>query len=234
MATLLKTGEMASPSVLFVVSFMLLSCGPDHAVHRPGSFRVNSEDLSILLKKGRIFAVADAVRANETLRLADDNSDCMILETQKDMATGKILREIYSNTKMPPLHEAYVPNYLKGFFDKRSSEFGITGDELYPSENFTVRHSSTLVSFFLDRKFKGIPVRNAFIEAVFQIDDNGMLHLREILNRSYGKIGTEPDQTDSALLMTDVDFSDDLGQVSALARRRVILPILKGPNTYEF
>ena len=212
---------------------MLGGCGNPHFGGQDGVASMEGKDFSSMLQGGR--RVSYQLFQPKSLGLAltylaENPTVATILDDNGSKYTGF---ESYDTTKMTPVSEEDLASYAVAQLEAKSATLGVETDELVKSPQFITRVSDRLLMVNFTRTFRGIKVRDAYVQLVFNRKDDGSLVLRELVNRSFGPItlandaASEADEADIAQLTPFKDFT-------TLRSERLILPRETAQGDYQF
>lgn len=96
----------------------------------------------------------------------------------------------WDTTQQDPLNSEQLPVEALAMIERFRDQLGVSASELKPSVQDTVNINDTLIVLNFDRFVDGLPVRDAYVQVFFSQDQDGFFRLREIVNRSGGKLET--------------------------------------------
>ena len=144
----------------------------------------NRQKLDILLKSGR---QPSAILSSESTPSLSLTSGPVVRQYQAP-GSEEITRILYNTSLMESIKHDNLETYALNFLSQLEGILHVTAAELSPAEVFTTQAKSSLLTLNYDRSFEGIPVKNARVTFVFSVVATGEYKLREISNKSYGRI----------------------------------------------
>ncbi|MFK7822581.1 MAG: hypothetical protein AB8G05_00365 [Oligoflexales bacterium] len=147
----------------------------------------NREKLYKLLKGGKQPASFLGKESTPSLSLA---SGPVVRQYQ---ATGseEISRILYNTNLMEKIKHSNLETYALNFLDQLEDILHVSSADLSPADVFTTQAKADLLTLNFKRSFQGTRVKNALVTFIFTKVDDREYKLREIKNKSYGRISLE-------------------------------------------
>ena len=210
---------MHKPIPSTIVISLTLACGSPHAVRQ-----TSPQELRQLLEQGRRVQHSPHMSEANGFSLSGHASDVRIsrVEFGHDDTVPSLLQ--FDTTSSPVLADEEVADFAEKWLRANADELGFSFDDLTPADRFIVRLTERIVTLSYQRANVGVPVRDAFVQVNFAVDERGLLRLREVVNRSHGRIRLENPEQDASTLDELTEALAATG-MTPISKRDVIYPL---------
>jgi hypothetical protein len=165
-----------------------------------------------------------------SLFLAEDRP---VLALASDAAVKASGWEVYDTQRMPLVASDDLAGYAADYISSQVAVFGVDASDLMPAPNFLTSIDEKMIAVTFLRSHRGIQVKGAYVQLIFQNMGEDNFSLREVVNRSYGQMILQNDDTDEADERALSELAG-LRDFNVLAARRIIVPVKDSSERYDF